>query len=251
MQEYSEIIHTVGKYELCGYLQDNRSNKNLVLIPGSYTHHSIWKPVLQSAKIEANILLVELPGFGKSTPRIPDGTVELYTELTLSLVNAAGIDRFFAGGHSLGGMMAIEMLDHVGSRLDGIISCEGWTHHSVEELAFRNAKNGKLTAEQLELRTYYGTVARTQWSDAEIEMYKRIWRKWEKGRQLLESAELPILEIWGDRGWKDRPSRTQLQIPDKPNIELVWVEDGGHSFLVQFPDRIGEFISSFLRRTAA
>jgi pimeloyl-ACP methyl ester carboxylesterase len=134
-----------GIHELYGYYEDKESKNNLILIPGSYTHHSIWKPVIENAGIDANILLIELPGFGKSRPRVPDGTIEEFTGQVLKLVDAAGIERFFVGGHSIGGMMAIEMIDHAGKRIDGIISCEGWAHAEVERNAFNNLKNGTLT----------------------------------------------------------------------------------------------------------
>ena len=179
---------------------------------------------------------------------MPDGTVEQFASLVLRLIDAAGIGRFFVGGHSLGGMMAIEMADQAASRLDGIISCEGWTHHSVERDAFHQLKNETLTADQLEQLRYYGTIARTHWTDEEIRQYTKIWRKWEKGWDLLCRTEVPVLELWGDRGLKERPDRKRMLIPDRPNIELVWIERGGHSMLVQHPERIGGHIADFIRR---
>lgn len=249
MKPFREITARSGVHELYAYYLDEGSSRNLALIPGSYTHHSIWEPVIEGAGIDANILLIELPGFGKSRPRSPDGTIEEFTELSLRLVDAAGIERFFVGGHSIGGMMAIEMLDHAGGRLDGIISCEGWTHASVESDAFGGLKNETLTDEQNALRSRYGTIGRTGWTDEEIKRYCRIWRKWEKGRRLLENATVPVLEIWGDRGLEQRPSQDQLQIPRKPNIELVWLEHCGHSMLVQHPRQVGLLIAGFIERT--
>jgi pimeloyl-ACP methyl ester carboxylesterase len=246
MKGFEEVSCRSGTHALYGYFLDNGSDRNLVLIPGSYTHHSIWEPVIENAGIRANILLIELPGFGKSRPREPDGRIEEFTALSLQVVDAARMGRFFVGGHSIGGMMAIEMLDHAEDRLDGVISCEGWTHASVHTDAFRGLKNETLTEDQMRLRTYYGTIGRTEWTDEEIKRYSQIWRQWKKGRRLLENAAIPILEIWGDRGLAERPGRDRLQIPDKDNIELVWIAHGGHSMLVQYPRLVGEKIAAFV-----
>jgi pimeloyl-ACP methyl ester carboxylesterase len=192
-------------------------------------------------------LLAELPGFGKSNLYYPDGTIKQYTALTLKLINAAGIDRFVIGGHSIGGMMAIEMLDHAEDRLDGIITSEGWSHYSVEKQAFHGLKNQTLTAEQLALRTYYGELGRdNKWSEADEKRFNKIWIKWEKGLELLKRAEVPILQFWGDRGLKERPSRDSMLIPHKENIRIEWVEKGGHSLLVQVPELMGKAIAEFM-----
>ncbi|HOJ11573.1 MAG TPA: alpha/beta hydrolase [Clostridiales bacterium] len=250
MGNFREVEYSDGVHKLYGYYQDNKSNNNLVLIPGSYTHHSIWEPVIETSNINANIMLVELPGFGKSTPRIPDGTIEEFASLILKLIDAAKIKRFFVGGHSIGGMIAIEMIDHASKRIDGVISCEGWTHASVEKNAFNNLKNELLTLEQMEKRKYFGTIARTSWTDDEIKAYSKIWRKWGKGKSILDKCEIPVLEIWGDRGLKHKPGREELQIPDKDNINLVWIENGGHSMLIQYPSLIGKEIASFINNSS-
>jgi pimeloyl-ACP methyl ester carboxylesterase len=235
-----------GDAHLYGYLHDSGRECNLALIPGSGSHHSIWEPVMARSDVDANILLVELPGFGKSRPRMPGGTIEEFSDLILGLIDAAGFGRFVAAGHSIGGMIAIEMIDHVPERLDGIISCEGWTHHSVQREAFGNLKNESLTPDQLEQRAHYCALARAGWSDEEWRRYTRIWQRWEKGRGLLERAEMPVLELWGDRGIDPRPRRADLQIPPEDNITLQWLPNAGHSYLVQFPQQVGQSIARFI-----
>ena len=248
--DYQERTVQAGHRTLYGYYLDQGSADTLVLIPGSYTSHAIWKPVVESADIPANIFLAELPGFGKSRPKEPDSTIEEIAASILKLIDGAGIGRFYAGGHSIGGMVATEMLDVarycLRDRLQGVISCEGWVHHSVEQEAFSGRKNETLTEEELALRRHYGTIARAHWTDEEIGAYAKIWRKWEKGKKLLEQTSIPVLEIWGDRGLP-RPDRAGLLLPDKPNIRLAWLPNGGHSFLVQYPRQVGHMIAEFLR----
>lgn len=246
MSEFREIVWSADGVTLCGYLRHTGNARNLVLIPGSGTHHSIWEPVLAESGIEANVLLAELPGFGRSHPAMPEGSIETFTALTLQLIGAAGFDRFVIGGHSIGGMMAIEMLDHAPQRLDGVIACEGWTHASVAQKAFAGRKNETLTPEQMAARSHYAALAREDWSDDDFKRYARIWQRWENGRRLLDHATVPILELWGDRGILPRPSRDALMIPARESIVLEWIPNGGHSFLVQDPHRVGAVMARFL-----
>lgn len=246
MNSFKEIYCSCNGQEMYGYLQHNNSKNNLVLIPGSYTHHSIWEPVIKNAGVDANILLVELPGFGKSRPVTPDGTIEEFAVQILKLIDSAGINRFFIGGHSIGGMISIEMIDIASDRIDGVIPCEGWTHSSVEKEAFGSAKVKTYTEEQLKLRSHYDTIGSTHWTDDERKRYGSVWRKWENGLKCLEKAEMPILGLWGDRNMDVRPGFEKLQIPNKKNYRAVWIENCDHSMLVQYPEQIGEIIAEFI-----
>ena len=53
MTDYIEFSFNSGNCELYGYYKDNKSRNTLVLVPGSYTSHEIWKPVLELADIDA------------------------------------------------------------------------------------------------------------------------------------------------------------------------------------------------------
>lgn len=55
-----------------------------------------------------------------------------------------------------------------------------------------------------------------------------------------------LRNLRGDRGLEFRPGLDILQIPDKKNIELRWIENCGHSMLVQYPEKIGKIIFEFI-----
>ncbi len=248
MLNFIEIECQSGEYTLYGYYADQSSEYTVVLIPGSYGSYRVWLPVLEHSGIKANILLAELPGFGKSRPKTMDGTIEQFAAQILEIINAAGIERFYIGGHSIGGMIAVEMLDHAAERLDGVIAIEGWTHYSVERDAFHGLKNQTLTEEQRALSSYYRQFSASHWTEDELREYSKIWTRWTKGEQLLMQTNVPVLEIWGDRGMKDRPSRSKLLIPDVPHIQLEWILNGGHSLTRQYPSLLGDMIAAYVDR---
>ena len=58
-----------------------------------------------------------------------------------------GWTSWFAGGHSIGGMIAIELAGQRPLELDGVISIEGWTHHEVLSQAFSGQVDATLSKE--------------------------------------------------------------------------------------------------------
>ena len=225
---YQEKVLQTEDRTLCGYYLDKGSENTLVLVPGSYASHTIWKPVVQNANIPANLFLVELPGFGKSTPKEPDSTIEEITAHILTLIDGVGIDRFFIGGHSIGGMIATEMLDHAGDRLEGVISCEGWVHHSVEQDTFLGRKNETLSEHHLAYK-HYGTVPAPPGPMRNRRMLK-IWKKWGKRVKTFRRNESPRFGNMGRPRHAPTGQKSPL-LPPHDNITLIWLPNG-HSFLV-------------------
>src|SRR2546429_5660172 len=83
----------------------------LVMLHGLGSRRQAWKPVVELVRGHREVLNVDLPGFGESTPD------ETGTELTVS-DHADGIERFLAeagverphlGGNSMGGGIALEL----------------------------------------------------------------------------------------------------------------------------------------------
>ena len=80
-------------------------------------------------------------------------------------------------------------------------------------------------------------VAR-RWSECQIDEFGQgIWTRWDC-YAFLRDTELPILELWGDRG-RARPPLTSMAIPEKPSIEVCWVENASHHLPAERPALVG------------
>ena len=104
--------------------------------PGSWSDYRQFDAVRAHLDKDLNLAILELPGHGRSWPPTMDGTIEGLARETLRLTDQMGWKSWFAGGHSIGGMIAIELAGQRPRELPGVISLEGWTHHQVLGQAF-------------------------------------------------------------------------------------------------------------------
>ncbi|MBM3782710.1 MAG: alpha/beta fold hydrolase [Acidobacteria bacterium] len=220
---------------LCGGLAF--AAPTLILVPGSWNDRQIFAPYIRHLQPGVEVRVIELPGHGAG-PMPANPTIEGLADHVLK--SARGLDDFYVGGHSIGAMIAIEIAGRKPKGLRGIVPIEGWIHHSTQLAAFPSDKNRILPPDVLAHRHRIRATLTPQ----EIQAFGSAWRKWD-GSRILAASTLPILSIWGDRGLP-RPDREQLKIPDRPNIELVWIEGAGHSMLLSHAEALARETSRFL-----
>lgn len=235
------------------YIYDENFKDTLVLLPGSFGNQHAFKEMLTYLDHKYNIMIITTPGHQNKYKPCPDGSIEYFTSLALKAIQHANIKSFFVSGHSLGGMMAIEFIGQVNKidnlALKGAVTLEGWTHCSVSKNAYKGLKNETLTKEEIDKRTEGSNKGTANWTIEEKDIFRQIWRRW-NGYDLLQNSQVPILSVWGDRGLKDKPTRQQLQIPDKENIKIKWIPNGGHSFLIQYPKIVASLLEEFIDKNS-
>jgi pimeloyl-ACP methyl ester carboxylesterase len=229
------------------FLFRERKGPALILIPGSFTDSRQWEPLLAWLDADLTLVLVELRGHGKSWPPPASGSIEQFASDVLRIANRRKLRRFYAGGHSIGGMIALEMGRRWPKRIRGILSIEGWTNYHAMYDAFGGAKSppvasgsqGKYEAERKR--------ATGGWTDAQRKVFGKIWRSWD-GSEFLRTTTLPILEVYGDRG-RPRPALDLLRIPNRVNIEVQWIAGATHIVPFEKPRELADAMTDFIRRT--
>ncbi len=207
---------------------------NLVLIPGSWGDHHVFDRVVEALPRSFRVVIVELRGHGRSQPPSSDPSMRSLADDVLAVVDRLGLARFHVGGHSIGGMLAVEIAGLRPGAVAGAIAMEGWTHHQVARDAFPNDSGGTANRERI-LKTM---------SAAEMSAFASVWRRWD-GLPILRATPVRVLEIWGDRG-RPRPSRELMRIPDRSNIELAWIAGASHSMLVERPGEVARLVAAFV-----
>ena len=219
----------------------------VVLIPGTWGPAGVLGKIADGIDRSINLILLEVPGQGFNWPPPEEKLMRVLTESAFAALEHLGVERFYIGGHSLGGMIAIDMLGVCPDRLLGVISMEGWTHYAVSPVAFGNNITGTLSEVQLAEREEHRKKVFARWDEDERVEYGKIWRRWD-GFDLLASTDVPVMEIWGDR-CVPRPSLTAMSIPERPNIEVYWVAGASHSLPEEAPEEVAGVVNSFVRRT--
>ncbi len=217
---------------------------SLLLIPGSWSDYRQFDAVGRHLTEDLNLVIVELPGHGRSWPPALTGTIEGFAQEVLHVTDALGWKSWYAGGHSIGGMIAIELARQRPQELVGVISLEGWTHHEVLSEAFSGQIYNTLSKEQEEQRLQARSQTLSRLSENQISAFRLIWQLWD-GLPILQSTSVPVLEVWGDRN-QSRPSPQQMRIPDRDNIWLRWVVGASHSLPLERPKEVAAAINQFI-----
>ena len=218
----------------------------LVLVPGSFSDVHQWDELVNALPMELRLILVEVRGHGQSWPPPMDGTIEQFAQDVVQIADQENLDRFFVGGHSIGGMIALEVGRRIPGRIAGVISIEGWTHWRVTVDAFNGNMCGTLTPEQEARRLKNRERGAGHWSQAQRDQFAQIYRRWEEGEQFLRDTQLPVLELYGDRG-QPRPSLRQLRIPCRDNIDIRWFEGASHCLPLERPAELANVLTAFIR----
>lgn len=221
----------------------------LVLIPGSHQDCRQYAEVASHLDRDLGLIIVELPGHRESRTLPADPSIERFAADVLTVMHACCPQPCYVGGHSLGGMIAIELGQRCPEMIRGIISIEGWTDASVADQALGGQKamyrtlSPQLLARQEELRDQ----ATGHRAAAERRLLSGLWMRW-SGMEFLQTTRLPVLELWGDRG-RPRPTLAQMHIPDRPNISLQWFANASHNLPLERPAEVARAITQFIRRT--
>ncbi len=216
----------------------------LILIPGSFWDSSLWDEVIPHLDHEMSLVLVEMRGHGRSWPPAKDGSIELFATDVLRVADALGLNEFYVGGHSIGGMVALEVGDRRPESVLGVVSIEGWTNHHAAQDAFEGRMTDTLTPE-LRTKEKEGRERATgRWTTEQRKAFARIWRQWD-GSHFLQSTNLPVLELYGDRG-RPTPTLEQLRIPLRRNVRVAWINNASHNLPLEQPDKVGRAIKHFI-----
>ena len=80
----------------------------LVLLHGFLCSSLIWEKIIPLFKKEYKLILIDLPGHGRS-PDLYANTIEMMARLVFKTLTDLGIKKFSVLGHSMGGYVAMEM----------------------------------------------------------------------------------------------------------------------------------------------
>ncbi len=212
---------------------------NVVLIPGSWGDHTSFNRMLDVLRPDLRAIVVELPGHGATQPPDEAPTMRSLAENVLAVVDALDLKRYYVGGHSIGGMLTIELAGLRPQQVAGGIAMEGWTHHLVQSEAFGVEPPPQRTQQMLEVLG--------QLTESQRKAFGSVWRQWD-GLPILQSTKVPLLSMWGDRGRTQRPSRALLRVPERPNIEVAWIAGSGHGIPRQQPEEAARVANAFITK---
>lgn len=237
------------------------SGEPLVLIHGLGASGLVWDPVLELLSAARDVIVPDLPGFGRSAP-LPRGTTPTPAILARVLVEKLrelGVERPHVAGNSLGGWVALEMGRGDAASVAAISPAGLWRRplgpRSIEIQRF-----GRLLLPLLGplLHTRSGRAALLRSTVAHPERVsaaatRALVRDWltapgytEANREMRRGAlehpdeiAVPVTIIRGDRDRLVAPPAPERTPPGSVLIEL---EDAGHTPTWDQPDVVADLL---------
>ncbi len=243
---FAEHVIDVPGATIAYHVRDGRSPP-LALIPGSFNAAGALKGIVEHLDPALHVVVVDLRGHGGSWPPPVDGSIESFAEDVLHVLDCLKLRPCFVGGHSIGGMIALEIARVRPEALHGVISIEGWTNHHAQHDAFNDDTMSTLSDVQVAEREALRQEVLHRWTDRQRHEFAAIWRTWD-GFDVLQHTDLPILELYGDRG-RQPATHEQLHIPRRDNIELRWLAGASHSLPLECPREVAQMIADFMQRS--
>lgn len=225
------------------YSDSDNAGQPLLFLHGTGCDSSDWVRVIEGLPRNWRCIALDFRGHGQSSVPMQHFTLADLADDVLHLTDDLGLEKFVIVGHSLGGMVAMEVAQH-SSSVAGLVLLEGWTSLASAGSAFDPGR-------------FYGSLSQTaiaqiqQKSEETRNRFKsEVWDKfWESvkefdGYAYLAQARIPIYEVFGGMGRNDTTAQ-ELRIPPNPNIQWIWIPNAGHYLPHECPAEISKVIGKF------
>lgn len=100
----------------------------LLLLHGAMVERNYWRPQFDAFSAEYQLICCDLPGHGASPPLEGAVSVSLFAQMVLAFLDALALPAVVCVGHSLGGMVAMELALQAPERVGGLILADTWYH---------------------------------------------------------------------------------------------------------------------------
>ena len=241
----------------------------LLLLHGIGGGRRIWAdamPALAAAGCDA--IAVDLPGYGGSAAMAPGG-VHLMSQAVVNLLDRLDLARAVFVGHSMGGMVALELAATAAPRVAGLVlACTSpafgrkdgqWQERFVSErLAPLDAGQGMagLAARLVPGMVAPGTpehvqqAARTVMAAVPQATYRRVLEAivaFDR-RAALPRIHVPTLCLAGEHDGTAAPDVLRRMADHIPGAEFAVLRGAGHIANIEQPQAFLEAVVGFLRR---
>ncbi len=226
------------------FLDSGGSGIPILFLHGTGCDSTDWKSVIEKLPSDQRSITLDFRGHGHSSVPIEPFTLDSLGDDVLYLADAIGIQEVILVGHSLGGMVAMDVAKR-SSQVVGLVLLEGWTSLSLAGSAFDPGR-------------FYGSLDRTaitqiqqKAGEARSKFKPNVWESfWTSVKDFdaytyLEKVRIPIYEVFGGKG-RNESTEQKLCIPSNPNIQTIWVPNAGHYLPHECPAEVAEICINFL-----
>jgi 3-oxoadipate enol-lactonase len=123
----------------------NKNSANTItLIHGFPFNHEMWKPQIELLEKDHRVIAYDIRGHGKS--EVGDGqySIELFVDDLIGLLDHLGIERTIVCGLSMGGYIALRLVERNPERFKALILCDTSSLADSNEAKLKRAASVKM-----------------------------------------------------------------------------------------------------------
>jgi len=257
MKEEKVLINGIEtNYKIAG------SGPAILVLHGWGGSSNSWVKVLDILSQKGyQVIVPDLPGFGKTIEPYSAWGVSEYADFALQFAEKLKLDGFFLVGHSFGGRTAIKFSSLNPDKLKGLVLVDSAGLHRVQNLSLRQKiviKGSKLFHFLGSLPVLYGFLRKIAYvfsgardyyfikSQIMKETFKKIIK--EDLADCLPLIKIRTLIVWGEKD-KITPLNIAYLLKEKiTDSELEIMPRLGHNLHLESPENLSEIILKFLKK---
>lgn len=245
-----------------------RGGQCVVLLHGYLESMLVWDEFIDLLKKDLRVVTLDLPGHGVSMINGEVHTMEYLADCVALTMEALGIDKYSVVGHSMGGYVALAMLDKYAKHLENITLLSSTTSADSQEKCDRRRREIELikagkknTLARLvphvgfaaqnvnRLKDYIEDIRELiliSEDEGVIAILGGMIERKSRGEQLRDSG-IPHLFIFGRHDYYIPQEVADEMIEQDPNAKVVWLEESGHMGFYEEPERCAEAILNMIK----
>lgn len=245
-----------------------RGEQCVVLLHGYLESMLVWDEFVDLLKKNLRVVTLDLPGHGVSMINGEVHTMEYLADCVALTMDALGIDKYSVVGHSMGGYVALAMLDKYAKHLENITLLSSTTSADSQEKCDRRRREIELikagkknTLARLvphvgfaaqnvnRLKDYIEDIRELiliSEDEGVIAILGGMIERKSRGEQLRDSS-IPHLFIFGRHDYYIPQEVADEMIEQDPNAKVVWLEESGHMGFYEEPEKCAEAILNMIK----
>ena len=245
-----------------------RGEQCVVLLHGYLESMLVWDEFVDLLKRDLRVVTLALPGHGVSMINGEVHTMEYLADCVALTMDALGIDKYSVVGHSMGGYVALAMLDKYAKHLENITLLSSTTSADSQEKCDRRRREIELikagkknTLARLvphvgfaaqnvnRLKDYIEDIRELiliSEDEGVIAILGGMIERKSRGEQLRDSG-IPHLFIFGRHDYYIPQEVADEMIEQDPNAKVVWLEESGHMGFYEEPEKCAEAILNMIK----
>ncbi|MCC7406474.1 MAG: alpha/beta fold hydrolase [Phycisphaeraceae bacterium] len=209
----------------------------LIFLHGAGCDSTDWHAVLPHLSQSQRSITLDFQGHGRSATPTATFSMSDLADDAVSLADHLHLDRFVLVGHSLGGMVAMDLASRC-DRVASLVLLEGWTRLTCTRAFTGDRFHGQLGPDAVARIQHTLSATRDRFLPGQWDAFWQTVSAFD-ATAFLQSASTPILEVYGNLG-RTPDTQRLLAVPDNPHIQWHWLPGAGHYLPTERPHDVAD-----------